>query len=154
MIAHCGDINNNTFFNQLVNLKQKGPVTEHIKQFQHLSLRMKNISEDNLLDLFIGTLKYLIQNEVCLFEPSSLEKTYMMTRKVEIKNMAMTIRNAFSNTYIENNVPSSNPPQRLTPQKIEERRVKGICFNCDSKYSKGHKCGEKKLFYIECEEEE
>ena len=26
--------------------------------------------------------------------------------------------------------------------------------NCDNKYSKGHKCGEKKLFYIDCEEEE
>ena len=28
LIAHCGDINNNTFFSQLVNLKQKGSVTE------------------------------------------------------------------------------------------------------------------------------
>ena len=37
---------------------------------------------------------------------------------------------------------------------MDERRVKGLCFNCDSKYSKGHKCGEKKLFYIDCEEEE
>ena len=37
---------------------------------------------------------------------------------------------------------------------MDERREKGLCFNCDSKYSKGHKCGEKKLFYIDCEEEE
>ena len=37
---------------------------------------------------------------------------------------------------------------------MEERRAKGLCFNCDSKYSKGHKCGEKKLFYIDCEGEE
>ena len=45
-------------------------------------------------------------------------------------------------------------PTRLTPQQLEERKEKGLCFNCDSKYSKGHMCGEKKLFYIECEEEE
>jgi hypothetical protein len=37
---------------------------------------------------------------------------------------------------------------------MDERREKGLCFNCDNKYSKGHKCGEKKLFYIDCEEEE
>jgi hypothetical protein len=37
---------------------------------------------------------------------------------------------------------------------LEERKEKGLCFNCDNKYSKGHKCGEKKLFYIDCEEEE
>ena len=98
-IAHYGDINNNMFFIQLVNLKQKGPVTEHIKQCKQLSLRVKNISEDNLLDLFIVTLKDKTQHEVCLFKPSSLEKAFMMARKVENKNMAMTTRNSFSNTY-------------------------------------------------------
>ena len=69
LTAHYGDINNNTFFIQLVNLKQKGPVTKHIKKFQQLSLRVKNISKDNLLDIFIGTLKDNIEHEVCLFEP-------------------------------------------------------------------------------------
>ena len=56
--------------------------------------------------------------------------------------------------YRENNVPSSKPPRptRLTPQKLEKRKEKGLWFNCD-KYSKGHKCGEKKLFYIDYEEE-
>jgi hypothetical protein len=37
---------------------------------------------------------------------------------------------------------------------LEERKEKGLCFNCDNKYIKGSKCGEKKLFYIDCEEEE
>ena len=42
----------------------------------------------------------------------------------------------------------------MTPQQLDERREKGLCFNCDNKYSRGHKCNEKKLFYIDCEEEE
>ena len=79
---------------------------------------VKNISEDNLLDLLIGTLKDDIQHQVRLFEPSSLEKVFLMATKVETKNMAMTPRKAFSNTYRENNVPSSKPPQRLTPVVI------------------------------------
>ena len=29
-----------------------------------------------------------------------------------------------------------------------------LCYSCDSKYTKGRKCDEKKLFYINCEEEE
>ena len=76
-----------------------------------------------------------------------------MEMKIESKNMEMTTRNSTSNTYRENDT-TSNQPQRLTPQQLEERREKGVCFNCDNKYSKGHTCGEKKLFYIECEEEE
>jgi hypothetical protein len=37
---------------------------------------------------------------------------------------------------------------------MDEIREKGLCFNCDNKYSKGYKCSENKLFYIGCEEEE
>ena len=66
----------------------------------------------------------------------------------------MTTRKGFSDSYRENNVPSSKPPQRLKPQQLDERRAKVLCFNCDRKYSKGHKCELKKLFYIDCEEEE
>jgi hypothetical protein len=150
------DDKNNTFFIQLVNLKQKGLVVEHIQQFQKLSLRLKNIPNDNLLDLFTGTLKDNIQHELCILEPTSLEMTFKLARRVEIKNMAMATKRFPSDTYKENNVPSSNLPKptRLTPQPVDERRSKGLCFNCDRKYSKGHKCGEKKLLYIDCEDDE
>ena len=59
----------------------------------------------------------------------------------------MATRRTTPNIYRENNAPSSKTPQptRLTPQQLEERKEKGLFFNCDSKYSKGHKCGEKKL---------
>ena len=70
--------------------------------------------------------------------------------------MAMATRRTNPNIYRENNVPSSKTPQptTLTPQQLEERKEFFLCFNCDSKYSKGHKCGEKKLFYIDCEEKD
>jgi hypothetical protein len=79
-----------------------------------------------------------------------------LARNVESKNMAMATRRTNPNIYRENNSPSSKIPQptMLTPQQLEERKEKGLCFNCDIKYIKGHKCGEKKLFYIDCEEEE
>ena len=42
----------------------------------------------------------------------------------------------------------------MKSQQLEEKREKGLCYICDGKYTKGHKCAEKKLFYIDCEEEE
>ena len=91
-----------------------------------------------------------------ILESTSLEKAFKLERRVESKNMAMAIKRLPSNTYKENKVPSSNLPKatRLTPQQMDERRSKGLCFNCYRKYSKGHKCGEKKLFYIHFEEDE
>ena len=51
-------------------------------------------------------------------------------------------------------VPSLPQPTRLTPQQLEEKRAKGLYYNSDRKYTKGHKCVEKKLFYLDCEEDE
>lgn len=36
---------------------------------------------------------------------------------------------------------------------MDKRRANGLCFNYGNKHSKGHKCSENKLFYIECEDE-
>jgi hypothetical protein len=149
MIAHYEDTRSNTFFSQLINLKQKGSVTEHIENFQRLNIKVTYIRDEHLIDVFIRTLRDTIQHEVRLWEPKSLENAFRVATNVESKNMAMATRRTNPNIYRQNNAPSSK-----TPQQLEERKAKCLCFNCDDKYSKGHKCGEKKLFYIDCEEEE
>ena len=68
----------------------------------------------------------------------------------------MATRKPTTHTYKDGSVTNPRLPQptRLTPQQLEEKRAKGLCYSCDSKYNKGHKCAEMKLFYIDCEEEE
>jgi hypothetical protein len=53
-------------------------------------------------------------------------------------------------------VHKTNTPQptMLTPQKMDERRENGLCFNCDNKYHKGNTYNDNKLFYMNYEEEE
>ena len=43
MIAHYEDTKRNTFFIQLINLKQKGSVGENIEDFQKLNIRVTDI---------------------------------------------------------------------------------------------------------------
>ena len=43
LIAYHEDIKSNSFFTQLTHLRQKGPIIEHIQQFQKLSLRVNDI---------------------------------------------------------------------------------------------------------------
>ena len=62
-----------------------------------------------------------------------------------------TIHNYKDGSVVAHSLPQ---PTRLTPQQLEEKREKGLCYNCDRKCTKGHRCAEKKLFYIEYEEEE
>ena len=85
MIAHYEDTKSNTFFSQLINLKQKVLVGEHIEDFQKLNIRVTDIPEEHRIDLFIGTLKDNIQLEVRVLEPDSLEKAFRLARKIECK---------------------------------------------------------------------
>lgn len=66
MISHCEDTKSNTFFNQLINLKQKGSMVEHIEDLQKLNIRVTDITEEHMIDVFIGSLKDKIQHEVHL----------------------------------------------------------------------------------------
>jgi len=72
-----------------------------------------------------------------------------------MESKIMATRKHTTHNYKDGSVvaPSLPQPIRLTPQQLEEKRAKGLCYSCDSKYTKGHKCAEKKLFYIDCEEE-
>ena len=42
---------------------------------------------------------------------------------------------------------------RISQKEINERREKGLCSVCNSKWSKGHNCQETKLFNLENNEE-
>jgi hypothetical protein len=124
MIEHYEDTRSNTFFIQLINLKQKGSVTKNIEKFQRLNIMVTDIPYEHLIDVFIGTLRDNIEHQVLLWEPKSLENAFRVERNVEIKNMAMATRRTNPNIYRENNAPSSKIPQptRLTPQQLEERK--------------------------------
>ena len=118
MIEHYEDKKSNTFFRQLINLKQKGLVEEHIEDFQKLNIRVTDIPEEHKIDLFIWNLKDNIQHEVCVLEPDSLEKAFKLARKIECKNMAT--RKPTTHVYKEGSV--ANPifpqPTTLTPQLL------------------------------------
>ena len=45
MIAHYEDTKSNSSFSQLMNLKQKGSMAEHIEDFKKLNIRVNDIPE-------------------------------------------------------------------------------------------------------------
>jgi len=131
----------------MINLKQKGSVVEHIEDFQKLNIRVTDIPEEHMIDVFIGTLKDNIQQEVHVWEPDSLEKAFRLARKIECKIMVTRKPTTHIYKYASVSTPRLPQPTRLIPQQLEEKIEKGLCYSCDNKYTKGHKCAEKKLFY-------
>ena len=82
MIAHYEDTWSNIFISQLINLKKKGTMVDHIEDFQKLNIRVNDIREDHSIDVFIWILKDNIQCEVFHWELDSLEKAFRVARKI------------------------------------------------------------------------
>jgi len=66
LITHYQEAKSNTCFSQLINLKKKGTFAEHIENFQRLNIKVIDIPEEHLTDVFIGTLRDNIQPKVRL----------------------------------------------------------------------------------------
>jgi len=122
MIAHYEDTKRNTFFIQLINLKQKCSTVEHIEDIQKLNTRVTDILEEHRIDFVIGSFKDKIHHEVLLWELDLLEKAFRVARKFERKIMEK--RNSTTHNYKYGSVatPSLPQPTRLTPQQLEKKK--------------------------------
>jgi len=120
LTAHYQDTKRNAFFSQLISLKQKGSIMEHIEEFQKLNIRVKDIPVEHRIVVFIGTLKDNIQHDILLWEPDSLEKAFRLARKMENKIMATRKHTSHNYKYGSVVTPSLPQPIMLTPQQLEE----------------------------------
>jgi hypothetical protein len=153
-----GKVWEHDYFSQLTRIKHLGDIEDYNSEFQVLAARVDDISDEHLLEAYMGRLKEDIKHEIFLKHPIKIMDAMQFARHIQAKNKAthkLTI-GAYAGSKDRFGVYKTTVPQptKLTPQQMDERRAKGLSFNCDNKYSKGHKYSQKKLFYIDCEEEE
>jgi len=94
-----------------------------------------------LQKLYIAS-SYLESDQLLWYKGLCSHK-HLVTWSIFMDGMIAHYKDTKSNTFF-----------RETPQQLEEKREKWLRYNFNNKYIKGHKCGEKKLFYIDCVEEE
>ena len=88
--------------------------------------------------------------EVELHNPLDLTTTVSLSRLYERKELPVCSQ---SLDACKSKTADFSPQQharfvkKLTRPEMEERRLKGLCFNCDEPFTRGHQC--KKLFWID-----
>ncbi|KAL6506420.1 hypothetical protein OROGR_024601 [Orobanche gracilis] len=140
----------------LFKLRQVGMVTSYQDQFERLNNCVTGLSETAILNCFISGLKVEIQRELAIQKPTSINDAIDLAKLVEDKLHDSRARTPFTRFSTTNStaplLPSpplplqaprispTLPIRRLTQQEMQERRAKGLRFNCDDKFEKGHKC--------------
>ncbi|EOY29075.1 Uncharacterized protein TCM_030492 [Theobroma cacao] len=139
---------------ELAKLRQSGTVPDYQENFEQLASRAGTLIQAQKIELYISSLAEYIAVEVELHNLSDLAIAMSISRLYERKGQPT--RTPISE--VRRSKPPDTPLQhrtrfvkKLTKDEMEETRLKGLCFNCDEPFVKGHQ--RKKLFRIDSVEE-
>ena len=85
------------------------------------------------------------------FGLAKIQEEFLLANKKNSKNVQEQIRPSILGApklTAGNETKIRLPIKRLSPAQVEERRRKGLCYNCDDKWSPEHKCKGAKLFFV------
>ncbi|KAA8542515.1 hypothetical protein F0562_023667 [Nyssa sinensis] len=156
--ARYGPTQFQDFFGELTKLQQVGSVRDYQTQFEKLLSKVGQLPQNRQVSCFISGLKDSIKADVLSGRPKNLSSAIGLARLYEARNISQRRTTPTADlkkvTNKETTSTSSTlPVRRMSPTELQERRAKGLCYNCNEKFVPGHRC--KKLFLIEaCHEEE
>lgn len=146
----------------LSKLTQKGTVSSYITEFETMINLVHGLDEPHQVSLFLSGLRADIQAGVRLLSPTGLSHAFELALCQED---AITATKAFASSATNQRTPgrpSPSPPKplpgnsalptgvkRLTWAEQQQRRAKGLCFNCDETYKPGHRCATPQLLLMD-----
>ncbi|GJZ52542.1 ty3-gypsy retrotransposon protein [Tanacetum coccineum] len=123
----------------LSKLLQTGTIAQYQSEFEKLMNRVTDISEGLLISFYVSGLKPSLQRELLVSKPTSLGDAFALARVTEARTDVGA-------------APLSI--KWISPAERQERLSKGLCFNCDNKWVRGHKYPRKFLLLMADEEAE
>ncbi|MCI02373.1 hypothetical protein A2U01_0023405, partial [Trifolium medium] len=158
---------------KLFKLQQTTTVASYLTEFESLANRIVGLSSPDLLSCFISGLRSELRREVLAQQPTSLNQAAGLARLQEekLQDLLRLAKSRPQHPWVPptpsrpNPSPSSSapllptPPSRprfrqLSPTEMADRREKGLCFNCDERFSRNHRCKARFLLLIAEEDDD
>ena len=133
----------------LTRLRQTSNVVVYKGQFEALSNKIKGLSDSHKLSCFLSGLKDEVRLPVKMLHPKNLNEAFGLA-KIQEEYLNSSHRSQkpsfdFAKPSILGPRPKGKmesilklPLQMLSHAQMEEKRRKGICFNCDEKFQPRH----------------
>ncbi|KAK8935211.1 hypothetical protein KSP39_PZI012965 [Platanthera zijinensis] len=157
--ARFGPLEFEDFESLLQKLRQKGTVMEYRTEFEKLANRVH--WEERTLSCFVYGLKDHLKDEVQAYMPRSLNHVISLARIQEERLNRQRSRTTVRPTTATPATVGKEPPvagrptvTRLSWSELQARKEKGLCFNCDEKFTAGHKCQKVQVFMLQQETED
>lgn len=137
------------FDEALSEIKQARTLRDYQRQFEKLGNKVQGWTRKALVGTFMGGLKTEISEGIQMFKPQSLKEVINLTR---MRDEQLTRQRRFIRPPPPKTPLALRPPNRVTPanlstplrrfswEEMQRRRVQGLCFNCNERFTAGHKC--------------
>ncbi|KAH9696914.1 hypothetical protein KPL71_023390 [Citrus sinensis] len=153
--ARFGPTECEDFDEALSRVRQTGSLREYQKEFERLGNQVHGWSQKALVGTFMGGLKPEIAEDIRMFRPRTLKEAISLARMKDdqIARQKKIIRSSIPirSPYALNRATTTTPYKRLSWEEMQRRRAQGLCFNCNDKFTAGHKCTKAQLLILECE---
>jgi hypothetical protein len=86
--AQYGKVWEQDYFSQLTRIKHLGDIEDYNSEFQVLATRVDNISDEHILEAYMGGLKEDIKHEIFLKHPENIMEAMQFSHHIQAKNRA------------------------------------------------------------------
>ncbi|KAK0570568.1 hypothetical protein LWI29_003302 [Acer saccharum] len=146
----------------LFKLRQTGSLRDYVSEFRRLATWITNLSPTFRLSCFIGGLKEELKHDVKLLRPATVQDAMNLAVEVDLKFQklrsfgfnrmkmsALPTKNEISSIKPNTETKEKFPIRKLTPEEIQYKRENNLCFYCDDRYVRGHKCPKKQILLLD-----
>ena len=161
--ARFGPTECEDFDEALSKVKQEGSLREYQKEFERLGNRVHGWPQKALVGTFMGGLKPEIADGIRMFKPKSLKEASSLARMrgEQLNHQKRSTRSIHqapadyhshrtpANYHPPTRFKTTSPMNRLSWDEMQKRRAQGLCFNCEEKFTPGHRCKGPQLLLLE-----
>lgn len=131
-----------------------GSLHDYQKEFEQFGNQVQGWIQKVFVGTFMGGLKPEIVDGIRMFKPKSLKEAISLARmRYEHLICQRKATRPFNRSIADSPSPTkfktASPMKRLTWDEMQKRRAQGLCFNCDEKFTPGHRCKEPQLLLLE-----
>jgi hypothetical protein len=84
--AQHGKVWERDYFSQLTRIKHLGDIEDYNSEFHVLATRVDNISDEHMLESYMGGLQEYFKHEIFLKHPENIMDSMQFTRHIQAKN--------------------------------------------------------------------
>ncbi|XP_058111277.1 uncharacterized protein LOC131254302 [Magnolia sinica] len=154
--ARFGPSDCEDFDEALSRIRQTGSLREYQREFEQLGNRVTGWTQKALVGTFMGGLKTEISDGIRMFKPQTLKDAIrfarmrddQLMRQRRVTRPTPPVRAPLALTPANRAAPVA-PVRRLSWEEMQRRRLQGLCFNCNERFTVGHKCQGPRILMLE-----